>query len=212
MEFREVVERRRTTRQFQNRPVEEEKIRRIIDAGLKAPTFDHMRRWEFVVVTDGKTKSRVLESIEALPCGIVEPKTPLQEMVKIAFPRQRSMFEEAGCLLLPIFKKDARLLEEKNVRRLMDFAAMWCVIENIFLAATDEGLSCAMRIPTSDEIHAHDAKVSTRDQATEILSAVGCPTGYVLPCLIGIGYAADNALYPTQIRPSFDECVHWNQF
>ena len=171
-----------------------------------------MRRWQFVAVTDADVKSKVLASIESLPCNIVEPKTPLQEMVKIAFPRQRSMFEEAGCLLLPLFKKDARLLEEKNVRKLMDFAAMWCVIENIFLAATDEGLSCSMRIPTVDEIHAHDAKVTTRDQVQEILTAVGCPTGYVLPCLIGIGYAADDAQYPTQVRPSLDECVHWDRW
>ena len=43
MEFREVIEKRRTTRQFSDKNVELDKIKRIIEAGIKAPTFDHMR-------------------------------------------------------------------------------------------------------------------------------------------------------------------------
>ena len=37
MEFNEVVEKRRTTRQFKNEPVSREAIGRIIKAGLAAP-------------------------------------------------------------------------------------------------------------------------------------------------------------------------------
>ena len=52
MEFQNVIDKRRTTRQFSNRPVEKDKIQRIIEAGIKAPSFDHMRRWDFIVITD----------------------------------------------------------------------------------------------------------------------------------------------------------------
>ena len=149
MDFAEVITRRRTTRQFTDQPVDKEIIERIIDAGIKAPSFDHMRKWNFIVVTDAAVKSKILDTIKALPCSIDEPKNPFQEMVKIAFPKQRTMFEEAACIILPLFKRDARIVKEEAFgRRFMDFAEIWCVIENIFLATTNEGLAYTMRIPT----------------------------------------------------------------
>ena len=89
MEFAQVVNRRRTTRQFTGQPVDKKIIERIIDAGIKAPSFDHMRKWNFIVVTDAAVKAQILDTIKALPCNIDEPKNPFQEMVKIAFPKQR---------------------------------------------------------------------------------------------------------------------------
>ena len=121
-------------------------------------------------------------------------------MVKIAFPKQRSMFEEAGCIILPIFKRDIRIVKEDAFgRRFMDFAEIWCVIENIFLAATNEGLAYTMRIPMGS-------------QPEEILSAAKCPEGYILPCMIGVGYAAENAEYPTQIYPKLEDCIHFEKW
>ena len=200
MEFSEVISKRRTTRQFTSQPVDKETIERIIDAGIKAPSFDHMRKWNFIVVTDAAVKSKILDKIKALPCSIDEPKNPFQEMVKIAFPKQRTMFEEAACIILPIFKRDVRIVKEESFgRRFMDFAEIWCVIENIFLATTNEGLAYTMRIPTGK-------------QPEEILSAAACPEGYILPCMIGIGHAAEDAEYPEQIYPKLSECIHWNKF
>ena len=159
-----------------------------------------MRKWNFIVVTDAAVKSKILDKIKALPCSIDEPKNPFQEMVKIAFPKQRTMFEEAACIILPIFKRDVRIVKEESFgRRFMDFAEIWCVIENIFLATTNEGLAYTMRIPTDK-------------QPQEILAAANCPEGYILPCMIGIGHAAEDAEYPEQIYPKLSECIHWNKF
>jgi len=199
MEFNEVIKKRRTTRQFSAEPLEKEQIIRIIEAGLKAPTFDHMRKWNFVVITDAKEKAKAISPIEPLKCAIAEAKTPLQEMIKIAFPKQHSMFAEAPCLILPLYKRDQRIVNEDGPRTLMDCAEMWCVIENIFLAATNEGLSSAMRIPTMG-------------QPEEILRIVGCPEGFILPCIIGIGHPASNAEYPTQVYPKLEDCVHWERW
>ncbi len=52
---------------------------------------------------------------------------------------------------------------------------------------------------------------TNNDAGNEILKAANCPSGYILPCIIGIGYAAENAEYPAQTYPKFDECVHWNK-
>lgn len=43
MEFYEVIEKRRTIRDFENVVIPTETIEQIIKAGLRAPTNDHMR-------------------------------------------------------------------------------------------------------------------------------------------------------------------------
>ena len=199
MDFRQVIEKRRTTRQFKSEPVSRETIERIIKAGLTAPSFDHCRKWNFIVLTDPALKSAAIECIEPLPCAIKEAATPVAQMIKIAFPKQKSMFEEAPVLVLPLYKRDKRIVNEPVPRTHMDTAEMWCVIENIFLAATDEGLSCAMRIPTEG-------------QPEKILAAVGCAEDFILPCMIGIGVPADNAEYPAQKYPALEDCIHWEKW
>lgn len=52
MEFYSAVYARRTIRDFTDEPVDPEVLRRILAAGLRAPSNDHLRKWEFVVVTD----------------------------------------------------------------------------------------------------------------------------------------------------------------
>ena len=199
MDFREVIEKRHTTRQFTNEEVTREQIERIIEAGIKAPSFDHKRKWDFIVVTDKEAKEKALATVEPLNCVIDIPKDPVQEMIKIAFPKQKTMFQEAPCLLLPVFKRSELIKGENMTRSTMDIAEMWCVIENIFLAATNEGLSCAMRIPHND-------------QPREVLNAVGCPENYHVLCMIGIGHAAPEAEYPPQVYPELKNCVHWDKW
>ena len=59
MDFYKVIERRRTIRDFENKPVDIGIIKKIISAGLKAPTNNHLREWEFVIVNDKKERLRI---------------------------------------------------------------------------------------------------------------------------------------------------------
>lgn len=54
MEFSEVLDRRRTYRDYSDREVNDEILDKVISAAFKAPTNDHLRQFEFVVVR-GKT-------------------------------------------------------------------------------------------------------------------------------------------------------------
>ena len=96
MEFYETVNRRRSIRQFEDKPIPREALERILDAGLKAPSSNHQRRWELVALTDKNVISDVAKLVKPYYCRIDEPKTPQQEMFKIAYPRQRSMIEESA--------------------------------------------------------------------------------------------------------------------
>ena len=45
MEFYDVIRKRRSIRQFVDRKIPREALERILDAGLKAPSSNHQRRW-----------------------------------------------------------------------------------------------------------------------------------------------------------------------
>ena len=66
MEFYEVVKSRRTIRDFTNQKVDKEIIERIISAGLMAPTNDHLRNWEFLVVTEKEIIEKIIMPVKNL--------------------------------------------------------------------------------------------------------------------------------------------------
>lgn len=61
-------------------------------------------------------------------------------MYGYAMPKQYTMLKEALYVLIPLFQ--SKELNGESVSKLNPFATIWCVVENIFLAATAEGLSC----------------------------------------------------------------------
>jgi nitroreductase len=61
MDFYETVNKRRSVREFQSRPVEKDKLHRILEAGLKAPSNNHLRQWEFILVEDPERRIKVAE-------------------------------------------------------------------------------------------------------------------------------------------------------
>lgn len=111
MDFYEVIERRRTIRDFENKPVDIEIIKKIISAGLKAPTNNHLREWEFVIVNDKKERLRILnlkdmtsyEECEKMMDGFGMTDSDQRGMYHIAMPKQFSMLYNSGCLILPFF-------------------------------------------------------------------------------------------------------------
>lgn len=58
MELYEVLEKRRTYRDFSDREVSDGILKRIIGAAFNAPTNDHLRQLEFVVVRPGEHAAR----------------------------------------------------------------------------------------------------------------------------------------------------------
>ena len=85
MEFYETVNRRRSIRQFTDAPIAREVLERVLEAGLAAPSSDHQRRWELVVLADRDRIHELAQIVKPYPCRVKEPKSPQQEMFKIAF-------------------------------------------------------------------------------------------------------------------------------
>jgi len=96
-------------------------------------------------------------------------------------------------------KKKVDVMHPRNFSDLNCFATIWCSIENLWLAATAEGYGCNLRIPMGNE----------ENIAKEVL---GFPEEYLIPCFIGIGRPAENAVRTRQIEINLDEQIHWNKF
>lgn len=82
-----------------------------------------------------------------------------------------------------------------SVSKLNPFSTIWCVIENIFLAATAEGLACSMRIPLNEE---HDI----------VKAKLKVPPTYKIPVFIGIGYADPNETVLEQNAADLDKQLY----
>ena len=179
MELYEAIAKRRIVRDFKDADVPLATVEKIIGAGLKAPTHDHLRNWEFVVLHGKEEKERALQyvasgigpTLEILKKTLTDG-TPQQKMYAVAMPRQYTMLFNAPYVILPFFKATPGVMKPDSVSSLNPLSSIWCVVENIFLAATAEGLACSMRIPVGSE-------------GPNAARAVGAPDDYMLPCYIG---------------------------
>jgi nitroreductase len=208
MNIYEAINKRRSIRDLQDKEIPMEIIQRILNAGLKAPTNDHMRSWEFVVLTDPEEKAKIINKIpknlgKKQAAGFIDSfhmTDPSQrEMYMDAIPKQYSMLYHSGCLILPFFRQDYPLLKPDSLSALNGFASIWCCIENIFLAAAAEGLGAAFRIPFDKEIK-------------YLKEAVGHPDNYIMPCYIALGYPTDNAVINAQHEYDSKEKIHMNRW
>ena len=59
----ETILNRKSVRKYKDRPVEKEKIDKLIRAGMAAPSSRDRRPWEFIIVTDRKALDTMAEAL-----------------------------------------------------------------------------------------------------------------------------------------------------
>ena len=64
MELYEAMEKRYSVREYQDRPVEPDKLRRVLDAGRIAPSARNAQEWKFLVVQDADLRRRMARRAE----------------------------------------------------------------------------------------------------------------------------------------------------
>jgi nitroreductase len=62
MDLMQAVRARRSIRNFLDKPVEEEKLLAVLEAGRLAPSAKNMQDWRFIVVSDSATRQRLAEA------------------------------------------------------------------------------------------------------------------------------------------------------
>jgi 5,6-dimethylbenzimidazole synthase len=182
MEFYDVVKKRRTVREFQDKPVPEAALRRALAAGLRAPCNAHLKSWQFILLRDLEKRDKAVfdglkardmkdrGEIERFVARFDEPE--LKEVYRRSLPRQQSMMLEAPELLLVCYKmkpqEECRTLFELN-----PLASAWICIENIMLALAAEGLFGCTYTPY---------------ESRGLKQFLGVPAGYEIAAVIPFGY------------------------
>ena len=209
MDFYQVLEKRRTIRDFSDKEVTDEVLKKVLSAAFKAPTNDHLRQFEFVVVRGQENIARLVSPVAQNTNNIQQ--TGLNAAADVmdrdehamftdALPKQQRMLMQSNCLVLPFFRqKDYPLCQPADQSSLNYFASAWAAVENILLAATAEGLACAFRIPIGNE-------------PEHVKQQVKVPDGYEFTCYLAIGYPAENAHICKQKEIRIEDRIHHNHW
>jgi nitroreductase len=206
MNVYEAIAKRQTIRDFDDREIPQEVLYRLLEAGLQAPSNDHLRKWEFIIVPD---KARRIALIQAMrppknteeavavvnELGMVEPSQ--RGMYIDAIPKQHSMLLNAGVLILPCFYSSGLLLQPETLSSLNSFASILCCIENILVAAASEGIFGVTRIPAENERQSLKALLNVAD-------------GYEIPCYLALGYPEQGTKRMEQYKTQLQDKIHIN--
>ncbi|HCS38607.1 MAG TPA: nitroreductase [Anaerolineaceae bacterium] len=213
MDIYQAFQNRQTIRDFEQtngvpRMLDPALVNKLIQAGFSAPTNDHMRDWHFVLLNDLEKRSQLVSEVVS-PISQKRAENIInrwgltdavqREMYLQGIPRQFSMLNNCGCLILPLYRQDLPLLKPKNLSALNYFVSIWLCIENIFNAASAEGVYGVVRIPAPEE----SKIVKTR---------LNIPANYEFPCWIALGYPAPDTQRARQVSIDIDTRIHQNQW
>ena len=140
MELYEVLEKRRTYRDYSDREVSDEIVKKVIAAAFKAPTNDHLRQLEFVVVRGQENIAKVIAPLAKNIAAFKELVFEVDEsgdkdkmaMFADALPKQQKMLMQSGLLIIPFFRQLTYSLmkpvEQVSLRNMStQFAQLLCL-------------------------------------------------------------------------------------
>ncbi|MFI7134576.1 coenzyme F420-0:L-glutamate ligase [Nonomuraea sp. NPDC050153] len=143
---RDVVFARRTIREFSDRPVDPEKVRRAVAAGIAAPAPHHTTPWRFVLVESAQTRTKLLDAmrdawIEDLR-GDGFTEQSIAKRIKRGDVLRNAPYLIVPCLVMEgshTYRDDRRNASERE----MFVVATGAGVENLLIQLAVEGLGSA---------------------------------------------------------------------
>jgi iodotyrosine deiodinase len=192
-EFYEVVQRRRTIRDFSDRPVPREAIEYCIHAAGTAPSGANLQPWHFVAVSDPVIKREIRAAAEIEEKEFYEhraPKAWLEALAPLGTDSNKPFLEIAPWLIA-VFAKPFRILADGTR------SPTYYAIESVGIATgilVTAVHSCGLVSLTHTP--------SPMGFLNRILERPSYEKPFVL---LVVGHPAENALVPDIGRKSFDE-------
>ena len=188
MDLYEAIEKRRTVRTF-TRGASEETLRKIILAGSKAASAGGRQPWEFIAIDDAKLIDQVAE-LKYKQNLTIEYANATPADVEARALRQKNAYK--NCSVVAVCCVD----DEE------DLVSAWMAVQNMYLAATVEGLGI---VPST----------FWGEHQEQIERLLGVPKDYRVAtvCLIGVqeGYPDKFREARRPRRPEFS-WLHRNKF
>jgi nitroreductase len=187
MDFYHVIKARRSCRVFSDQPVEREKLERIVEAALWAPSGKNRQNYRIFVVT-GEKKDDLADIAKRSFPFIEENLRKIYDEKIVNFTRNFFMTLGGAPVLLVFYSVPT------DEGQFVDTQAVSAAIENALLAATYEGLgACWMTNP-----------VHLQDEVEQVLEVQGMD----LVAFVPVGYAGKEPPTP----PRKEGRVSWVGF
>jgi len=201
MELRKVIEKRRTVRDFKDEDISTEILKYAIENAFKAPSYNHLREWDFIIVKSMETKLKLIESenldkeisIDELLKVFENEELIKKEMYLEAIPKQKKMILNAPVVVIVVFRPKKRIEKADRIYDLNCVASAWCCIENFLLSLAEHDVYGVTYIPQ------HTDKIKEKLDIPEELE---------IAAIIPIGYQAENAKILKQKEINILERIH----
>ncbi|KPU63187.1 NAD(P)H-flavin oxidoreductase [Thermococcus sp. EP1] len=196
MELKEAISKRVSIRYYDNREVEEEKIKALIEAAIRAPTASGLENWLFVIYKSEQARKRIHEIMFESHIEYYQARgLPEEKLEKL-----KSKILENGMYRAPVYigvfiEKGIGVLKDSKYTQL-EF--MWAIesaagaIENLMLKAVELGLgTCYIGVTSLDKYQ------------KELREMAGLEDNWYLVGVIPVGYPTEKII-PRARRKSLD--------
>jgi iodotyrosine deiodinase len=196
-QFFELCSRRRTVREFSDRPVSRELMETLIRTAGSAPSGANKQPWKFVVVDDPGLKRKIriaAEAEEKESYGHRMPQSWLDDLAELGTDWRKPFLEVAPCLIV-VFREKYRLeggVQKKN----------YYVDESV-------GIACGFLLAAIH--HAGLASLTHTPSPMNFLQDIlQRPANEAPYLLIPVGYPREGATVPDIQRKPTGEILSWN--
>ena len=178
----------RAIRYLKPDPVPDELIRKILDAGIRAPNGGNQQRWFFIVIKDPETKRKIGKHyLETGRPVHTRPEDPSSRRNDRAATYLSEHIDEVPVLILCCLEGDG---SPSDIGR---GASIYPAVQNMLLAARGLGLGSVMTTR------------NRRGFEKEIKEWLGIPDNVDTAALLPIGYPQDRAHYGPTTRLPVEE-------
>jgi nitroreductase len=188
MDFSEVVLKRRSIRKFRDDVVPDEVLERVLEAGRWAPSAGNSQPWHFIVVKSDEAKGKITEACT---------RSSKKAWAGFSPERARYLAERGGTWDKSYMKRVPVLVAvcysvPNGMREELALASVWMAVENMLLAATNEGLgSCVYTVYDDEEENVLKEILQVREQ-------------YRITTIIQLGYASTEPATPSRKWLTYD--------
>ena len=180
---------RRSVRAFAPKPVERQTTERLLDAAVQAPNHRLTRPWRFFVLDSaGATRDQLGQIAEDLAFQAMPE--PRDEQARV---RARSRSEEVRSVPVLVLAYSVPGRDEHESRE--NYAAVACALQNLQLAAVEEGLVGGW-------------STGGFPRSAAVREAVGADSSWEFVGAVYLGYPSDTAK-PVRERTGAHDFTRW---
>ena len=191
--FYELMEQRRTVRQFSNRPVPREIIEQCIRAAATAPSGANLQPWHFVAIADPSLKRQIRVAAEREEREFYQRRAPkewLEALALLGTDEHKPFLETAPFLIAIFVERYARLPDGRQVKNYYPTESVGIATGILITAIQHVGLVSLTHTPSPMKF------------LNEILKR---PSNESCFLLLVVGYPAEDAVVPCIKKKSFED-------